>query len=39
MGSSEFAPITVRIEYSMHNPPDGVQFIIPSDTHPYVSAS
>lgn len=31
----EFAPITVTIEYSIRNPADGIQFILPSDAYPY----
>jgi hypothetical protein len=33
----EFAPIQVIITYSLRNPADGVQFIVPSDAYPYVS--
>jgi len=32
----EFAPITVIIEYSLHNPHDGLQFVLPTDAYPYV---
>jgi transcription initiation factor TFIID subunit 2 len=31
----EFAPVTVHIEYSLSNPVDGFQFVIPSDSYPY----
>ena len=34
--SSEFAPIMVVIEYSLHNPHDGLQFVLPTDAYPYV---
>lgn len=32
-------PIVVRIEYSLRNPVDGIQFVLPADTYPYVSVS
>lgn len=32
-------PIVVRIEYSLRNPVDGIQFVLPTDTYPYVSVS
>lgn len=35
----EFMPIVVRIEYSLRNPVDGIQFVLPTDTYPYVSVS
>ena len=35
--SSEFAPLTVVIHYSLRSPHDGVQFILPTETYPYVS--
>jgi transcription initiation factor TFIID subunit 2 len=35
--SREYQPITVRIEYMVKNPGDGIQFILPSETHPFVS--
>ncbi|KAH8094603.1 hypothetical protein BXZ70DRAFT_1009904 [Cristinia sonorae] len=31
----EFSPITVRILYSLRNPADGVQFVLPSESSPY----
>ncbi|KAI0692979.1 hypothetical protein BC835DRAFT_1276761 [Cytidiella melzeri] len=31
----EFAPIQVVITYSLRNPADGVEFIVPSDAYPY----
>ncbi|KAF9245714.1 hypothetical protein BU15DRAFT_85416 [Melanogaster broomeanus] len=31
----EFMPIVVHIEYSLRNPVDGVQFVLPTDAHPY----
>lgn len=33
----EFSPIVVNIAYSLRNPVDGVEFVLPDDTHPYVS--
>jgi transcription initiation factor TFIID subunit 2 len=35
--SSEFAPLTVVIHYSLRSPHDGVHFVLPTDTYPYVS--
>lgn len=35
----EFMPIVVRIEYSLRNPVDGIQFVLPTDAYPYVSVS
>lgn len=32
-------PIVVRIEYSLRNPVDGIQFVLPTDAYPYVSIS
>lgn len=32
----EFSPITVKIEYSVRNPSDGLEFVFPTDTYPYV---
>jgi hypothetical protein len=34
---AEFAPLVLRVEYSMRNPIDGVQFVVPTDAFPYVS--
>jgi transcription initiation factor TFIID subunit 2 len=34
--SREYQPITVRIEYMVKHPGDGIQFILPSETHPFV---
>lgn len=31
----EFAPITIHIVYSLHNPVDGFEFVLPTDSHPY----
>ncbi|KAH9929687.1 uncharacterized protein B0H18DRAFT_995740 [Fomitopsis serialis] len=31
----EFSPITVNIAYSVRNPADGLQFVLPTDTYPY----
>jgi len=31
----EFAPITVTIVYSLRNPVDGIQFVIPTDSYPF----
>jgi hypothetical protein len=33
----EFSPITVHIVYSLRNPVDGFQFVIPTEAYPYVS--
>lgn len=35
----EFMPIVVHIEYSLRNPVDGIQFMLPTDAYPYVSVS
>ena len=32
----ELAPIVVNISYSLRNPIDGVQFVLPTDSFPYV---
>jgi hypothetical protein len=32
-------PITINIAYSLRNPVDGFQFILPTDSHPYVSTN
>jgi hypothetical protein len=37
--AGEFSPITVKIEYSMHKPFDGVEFVIPTDAYPHVRRS
>ena len=39
MPALEFAPILVKINYSLRNPADGVQFVLPSDAYPYVRVS
>ncbi|OJA15957.1 TAF2 protein [Rhizopogon vesiculosus] len=31
----EFMPIVVHIEYSLRNPVDGIQFVLPTDSYPY----
>ncbi|KAI0049299.1 hypothetical protein FA95DRAFT_1538598 [Auriscalpium vulgare] len=31
----DFAPITIKIEYSIRNPVEGLNFVLPSDAHPY----
>ncbi|KAH7906471.1 hypothetical protein BJ138DRAFT_1094071, partial [Hygrophoropsis aurantiaca] len=31
----EFMPITVHIVYSLRNPVDGIQFVLPTDAYPY----
>ncbi|KAL4070551.1 hypothetical protein J3A83DRAFT_4244024 [Scleroderma citrinum] len=31
----EFMPIVVHIGYSLRNPVDGIQFVLPTDTYPY----
>jgi transcription initiation factor TFIID subunit 2 len=33
----EYLPLIVRIEYSLKNPVDGIQFVLPSDAYPFVS--
>jgi transcription initiation factor TFIID subunit 2 len=35
-GGQEFLPIIVRIDYSLRNPVDGFQFVVPTDSYPYV---
>lgn len=32
-----FAPITINIEYSLRNPADGLNFVLPSDAYPHAS--
>ncbi|KAF9075021.1 hypothetical protein BDP27DRAFT_1316349 [Rhodocollybia butyracea] len=32
---TEFSPIVVKINYSLRNPTEGVQFILPTETQPY----
>jgi len=32
----EFAPIVVHIAYSLRNPVDGFEFVIPNDSYPFV---
>lgn len=34
----EFSPIIINISYSLHNPIDGFEFVLPNDSHPFVSA-
>lgn len=34
---AEFSPIIVNIAYSLRNPVEGVEFVLPTDNHPYVS--
>lgn len=36
-GLPEYLPITVTITYSLRNPVDGFQFVLPTDAYPYVS--
>ncbi|KAG6846064.1 hypothetical protein H0H87_006428 [Tephrocybe sp. NHM501043] len=31
----EFAPITINIAYSLRNPVDGFEFVLPTDSYPY----
>jgi hypothetical protein len=33
----EFAPIVVHIAYSLRNPVDGLEFVFPNDSYPFVS--
>lgn len=35
--TTEFAPLVVHVEYSLRNPVDGVEFVMPTDAYPYVS--
>ncbi|KAF8323748.1 hypothetical protein DL93DRAFT_8248 [Clavulina sp. PMI_390] len=35
--TSEFAPISVLIHYSMRSPSNGLEFVLPTDAYPYVS--
>jgi len=32
---AEFAPLVVRIEYVLRNPAEAIQFVLPSQEHPY----
>ncbi|KAK7465278.1 hypothetical protein VKT23_005257 [Stygiomarasmius scandens] len=32
---TEFSPIVVKIVYSLRNPVDGIQFVLPTNSHPY----
>ena len=34
----EYLPITINIVYSLRNPVDGFQFVLPTDSYPYVSS-
>ena len=33
----EFSPITLNISYSLRNPIDGFEFVLPNDSQPFVS--
>ncbi|KAG9024969.1 hypothetical protein FS842_005369, partial [Serendipita sp. 407] len=33
--SKEYTPIVIRIEYSLKDPEEGIQFVIPSQNYPY----
>jgi hypothetical protein len=33
----EFSPLVVNIAYSLRNPVDGFEFVLPTESHPYVS--
>lgn len=33
----EFSPVTINISYSLRNPIDGFEFVLPNDSHPFVS--
>ena len=35
----EYEEILIKIVYSLRNPVDGVQFMVPTDSYPYVSSS
>ncbi|KAJ3797877.1 TATA-binding protein associated factor Taf2 [Lentinula aff. detonsa] len=32
---AEFTPIVVKIAYSIRNPTEGIQFVLPTESHPY----
>lgn len=34
----EFSPITVTIEYTLRQPTDGIQFVLPTEAYPHVRA-
>lgn len=33
----EFSPLVVNIAYSLRNPVDGFEFVLPTESYPYVS--
>jgi len=35
----EYEEILIKIVYSLRNPVDGVQFVVPTDSYPYVRSS
>lgn len=35
---AEFSAITVIIEYTLRHPVDGIQFVLPTESYPHVSA-
>lgn len=35
--ATEFAPLVIHIDYSLRNPVDGLEFILPTDAYPHVS--
>lgn len=34
---TDLPPFVVMIEYSVHNPTQGLEFVLPTDSHPHVS--
>lgn len=34
--TQEFATLVVKVTYSLKSPPDGIEFVLPNDNHPYV---
>lgn len=37
--TTEYTPIVVNIAYSLRNPVDGFEFVVPNDAYPYVSSA
>jgi len=35
----EYEEILIKVVYSLRNPADGVQFVVPTDSYPYVRLS
>src|SRR5882757_6548297 len=36
--TAEFSPIIINISYILRNPIDGFEFVLPNDSHPFVSS-